>query len=128
MSGRVQPAARAASADVPLVASLLKPASRVFATPAGITCSHACWATGTAFPFRSVTDRIGFGGHQTPPLISDAETIAIYSGRTGLMPRVNDSRLRKYCDCGSLYCGVGEAGFGAAPAALVARVVRSPSL
>lgn len=128
MSGRVQPAARAAWADVPLVVSLLSPASRVFATPVGMTCSHPCCCTGTAFPFRSVTERIGVGGHQTPPLISVAETFAISSGLTGLLPKVNDSRFRKYCDCGSSYCGFDDFGSGVAPASFVARVFRRPSL
>ena len=101
----------------------------MFATPVGMTCSHACCCTGTALPFRSVTERIGLGGHQTPPLISVAETFAISSGLTGLLPRVNDSRFWKYCDCGSSYCGLlDDFGSGARPASLVARVLRSPSL
>src|SRR4051794_17600825 len=124
MSGCVQPAARAAAAEVPLIVSWLSPASSVFASPGGTTCSHACCLTGTGLPSRPVMDRIGFGGHHMPPLISVAETFDISSGLTGLLPRVNDSLFWKYCDCGSLYCGFDERGSGTAPASLVLRVLR----
>src|SRR5919206_2139730 len=68
MSGRVQPAARAAAAEVPETESWLSPAARVCASPGVITCSQACCGTGTGWPSSSVTDWIGFGGRHTPPL------------------------------------------------------------
>jgi len=132
MSGRCQPAALAAAADVPSVVSFARPAARVCARPGLTTCSHGCCATATGLPSRSVTDWIGLGGHHTPPDRIVAVTLAISSGLTGLTPRVNESRPWKYCDCGSSYCGLRESGSagsvtGSLPAALDARVWRSPS-
>src|SRR6476660_1713548 len=89
MSGRCQPAAPAAAADVPAVVSLARPAASVCATPGLTTCSQGCCATATGFPLRSVTDWIGLGGHQTPSERIVAATLAISSGLTGLSPRVN---------------------------------------
>src|SRR6476646_6471256 len=124
MSGRCQPAAPAAAADVPSVVS--------FARPAVTTCSHGCAATATGLPPESVTDWIGLGGHHTPSDRIVAVTLAISSGLTGLTPSGNESSPWKYCDCGSLYCGLWESGsagsvMGSPPAALEARVCRSPS-
>ena len=125
MSGRVQPAALAAAADVPVTESWLSPAASVCARPGATTCSHACCGTATAWPLRSVTDWIGLGGHHTPSLSMVAETFAISSVLTGLTPRVNESRFWKYVDCGWPYRGSfdrGSAGsvMGAPPAALLA--------
>src|SRR5690348_3850077 len=132
MSGRCQPAALAAAADVPSVVSFARPAARVWARPGLTTCSHGCCGTATGFPLRSVTDRIGLGGHHTPSDRIVAVTLAISRGLTGLTPRVNESRPWKYCDCGSSYCGLRESGSvgsvtGVPPAALDASVSRSPS-
>src|SRR5689334_16303843 len=132
MSGRVQPAARAAAADVPDTVSWLSPAARVWARPGATTCSHACCGTVTGAPSRSVTDAIGFGGHQTPSLSIVAATFAISSVLTGLTPRVNESRFWKYCDCGWSYWGSFDCGFagsvtGVPPASLLARESRRPS-
>src|SRR5437763_296077 len=132
MSGRCQPAALAAAVDVPPVVSFERPAASVCARPGLTTCSHGCWATATCCPFRSVTDWIGLGGHHTPSDRTVAVTLAISKGLTGLTPRVNESRPWKYCDCGSLYSGLRESGSagsvtGSPPAALEARVCRSPT-
>src|SRR5213080_230872 len=105
MSGRCQPAALAAAADVPSMESFERPAASVCATPGLTTCSHGCWATATGFPFRSMTDWIGLGGHHTPSDRIVAVTLAISKGLTGLTPRVNESRPWKNRDFGSLYSG-----------------------
>ena len=95
MPGRVQPAARADAAVVPLTVSWLNPAMSVRASSGGTACSHGCSGRFTGCPNRSVTERIGSGGHQVPSLISVADTLASSSGLTGLSPRVKDGLSRK---------------------------------
>src|SRR2546429_9940065 len=59
MPGRVQPADLADAAVVPIVGSWLNPANSESASPAGTTCSQAWLRTGTGWPFRSGSARVG---------------------------------------------------------------------
>src|SRR5207237_303514 len=76
-SGRFQPVAVAGEVDVPGdTVSWLRPLSSVLARAVGTTRSHGCCWNGMFFPYRSVTDRIGVGGHHTPPLARVVITLA----------------------------------------------------
>src|SRR5438132_460259 len=88
--GRVQCAALAALAAVPETASLLSPTTSVLASPSGTACSHGCSGTSTFLPLRSSTSTIGVGGHQVPPLIRVAATLAISKVLTGAGLRVKE--------------------------------------
>ena len=47
--------------------------------------------TGTGLPFWSVTESIGEGGHQRPPLASVAPTLASSNTLVGDTPNVNEA-------------------------------------
>src|SRR4029453_16730524 len=90
--GRFQPTCAAAPAAVPPAwASLLSAVSSVFARPGSTAWSHGASVTCTGWPFASVTDSIGEGGHHVPPEASVAPTFDSSSTLVGDPPRVNEA-------------------------------------
>src|SRR3954470_4150718 len=90
--GRLKPLAAAYEVP-PGWSSLLRPVTNVFASGSSTACSQGFSRPlrSTGWPFRSVTEMSGVGGHHTPPLINVAATFASSSGLVGAGPRVSDA-------------------------------------